>query len=219
MKQKTTTFNRLIIYTLILAITFPILSGFVWIIPAYAADDLTESKGFMSLLKGLLSLFFFSFLSNESEIIDDSYESAAQEDSESLPENPKYRVNVSQEDKTTLAKAVYSEARGEPFEGQVAVASVIINRVLSGEFPNSVNGVVFQKTSGSYAFSAVLDGQIHLTPDKTAYKAIDYALKGWDPSEGALYYYNPITATSSWIFENVVTRVKIGNHVFGDLKR
>ncbi len=71
----------------------------------------------------------------------------------------------------------------------------------------------------AYAFSAVLDGQIHLTPNETAFKAARDALNGWDPSDGSLYYYNPVTATATWMFENTVGRKQIGNHLFADLKR
>ncbi|WP_018248532.1 cell wall hydrolase [Orenia marismortui] len=219
MKKKITLHQKFIIYILIFTLVFPMMSGLILITPAYAEGGLTENKGFMSLLKGLLMLFFFSFLSNkdESNYLEDSYESASQEDSSQT--SSYQRLNITQDERDWLAKAVYSEARGEPFEGQVAVASVVINRVLDNHFPNDVKGVIFEKPGGnSYAFSAVWDGQIHLTPDQTSYKAVDYALKGWDPSEGALYYYNPVTATASWIFDNTIARKTIGNHVFADLR-
>lgn len=108
-----------------------------------------------------------------------------------------------------LAKCVYAEARGEPYEGQVAVAAVILNRVKSASFPNTIAGVIYQP----YAFTAVSDGQINLTPNDTAYKAAQDALNGWDPTYGCLYYYNPATATSSWIWSRK-TVVTIGKHVF-----
>ena len=108
-----------------------------------------------------------------------------------------------------LAKCVYAEARGEPYTGQVAVAAVILNRVKSPSFPNTISGVIYQP----YAFTAVSDGQINLTPNSTAYKAAQDALNGWDPTYGCLYYYNPATATSSWIWSRQ-TVVTIGNHVF-----
>lgn len=108
-----------------------------------------------------------------------------------------------------LAKCVYAEARGEPYTGQVAVAAVILNRVESASFPNTISGVIYQKG----AFTAVTDGQINLTPDSTAYKAAQDALNGWDPTYGCIYYYNPATATSSWIWSRQ-TVVTIGNHVF-----
>lgn len=108
-----------------------------------------------------------------------------------------------------LAKCVYAEARGEPYTGQVAVAAVILNRVKNPSFPNTISGVIYQKG----AFTAVTDGQINLTPNSTAYKAAQDALNGWDPTYGCIYYYNPATATSSWIWSRQ-TVVTIGNHVF-----
>ena len=108
-----------------------------------------------------------------------------------------------------LAKCVYAEARGEPYVGQVAVAAVILNRVKSPSFPNTIAGVIYQP----YAFTAVSDGHINLTPNQTAYKAAQDALNGWDPTYGCLYYYNPATATSSWIWSRQ-TVVTIGDHAF-----
>ena len=104
---------------------------------------------------------------------------------------------------------LYAEARGEPYEGQVAVAAVILNRVESASFPNTISGVIYQPG----AFTAVSDGQINLSPNDTAYKAAQDALNGWDPTYGCLYYYNPATATSSWIWSRQ-TVVTIGKHVF-----
>lgn len=108
-----------------------------------------------------------------------------------------------------LARVVYGEARGEPYAGQVAVAAVVLNRVKSSKFPNSISGVVYQ----SGAFDAVADGQINMTPDTTAKKAAQDALNGWDPSYGAIYYFNPSTATNKWIWSRPMT-VTIGKHRF-----
>ncbi len=108
-----------------------------------------------------------------------------------------------------LAKTIYAEGRGEPYTGQVAIGAVILNRVRSREFPNTVSGVVYQK----HAFTAVSDGQINLTPNDTAMRAAKDALGGWDPTGGALYYYNPAVATSAWIFDRQTVTV-IGKHVF-----
>ena len=108
-----------------------------------------------------------------------------------------------------LAKTIYAEGRGEPYTGQVAIGAVILNRVRSASFPNTISGVVYQKG----AFTAVDDGQINLTPNDTAMKAAKDAIGGWDPSGGALYYYNPAVATSSWIFDRQTITV-IGKHVF-----
>lgn len=112
-------------------------------------------------------------------------------------------------DVTLLAKAIYGEARGEPYAGQVAVGAVILNRVKSSKFPNTIAGVIYQ----SGAFDAVSDGQINLTPDSTAKKAAQDALNGWDPSYGAIYYFNPSTATNKWIWSRPLT-VTIGKHRF-----
>lgn len=108
-----------------------------------------------------------------------------------------------------LAKCIYAEARGESYTGQVAVGAVILNRVKSSAFPNTVAGVIYQQN----AFTSVTDGQIKLEPDKTALNAASDALNGWDPTYGCLYYYNPAVATSSWIFGRK-TVTTIGKHVF-----
>lgn len=115
----------------------------------------------------------------------------------------------SSSDLNLLARLVYAEARGEPYTGQVAVASVVLNRVKSSSFPNSVAGVIYQRG----AFDVVSDGQINLTPNSTAKKAAQDAINGWDPSYGAIYYFNPNTATSKWIWSRPLT-VVIGNHRF-----
>ena len=117
--------------------------------------------------------------------------------------------NYSDNDLNLLAKLIYGEARGESYTGQVAVGAVVLNRVKSSSFPNTISGVIYQKN----AFTAVSDGQINLAPDQTAKKAAKDALNGWDPTNGALYYYNPSIATSSWIFSRK-TLTTIGNHVF-----
>ena len=108
-----------------------------------------------------------------------------------------------------LARVVYGEARGEPYTGQDAVAAVVLNRVRSSSFPNSVAGVVYQ----SGAFDCVSDGQINLTPNQSAYNAAKDALNGWDPTYGCLFYYNPRTATSKWMLSRTV-KLSIGNHAF-----
>lgn len=117
--------------------------------------------------------------------------------------------SYSDSDVALLARLIYGEARGESYVGQVAVGAVVMNRIKSASFPNTMAGVIYQ----SYAFTAVNDGQINLTPDATAKKAAQDAMNGWDPTYGAIYYYNPAIATSSWIFSRKTT-VTIGNHVF-----
>lgn len=108
-----------------------------------------------------------------------------------------------------LARLIYGEARGEPYTGQVAVGAVVLNRVKSSSFPNSISGVIYQ----SGAFDVVRDGQINLTPDSTSKKAAQDALNGWDPSYGAIYYFNPSTATNKWIWSRPMT-ITIGKHRF-----
>ena len=108
-----------------------------------------------------------------------------------------------------LAKLIYSEARGEIYEGQVAVGAVVLNRVRDAGFPNTIQGVIYQP----WAFTALNDGQFALEPNSTAYQAAQDAMNGWDPTYGCIFYYNPVTATSTWILSREII-VRIGNHVF-----
>ena len=108
-----------------------------------------------------------------------------------------------------LGRLVHGEARGEPYVGKVAVAAVVLNRVKSPSFPNTISGVIYQ----SGAFDAVSDGQINLTPDEESLRAARDALNGWDPTGGCLYYYNPATATNGWIWSRTV-QLSIGKHNF-----
>ncbi len=117
--------------------------------------------------------------------------------------------SFSSSDVYLLAKVIHAEGRGEPYVGQVAIGAVVLNRVRDREFPNTISGVVYQK----HAFTAVSDGQINLSPNETAMRAARDAINGWDPSGGALYYYNPAVATSAWIFDRPTITV-IGKHVF-----
>lgn len=115
----------------------------------------------------------------------------------------------SSSDTNLLARLIYAEARGETYSGMVAVGAVVLNRVKSPSFPNTISGVIYQP----YAFTCVSDGQINLSPNSTALSAAKDAMNGWDPSYGSLYYYNPAIATSKWIFSRK-TVVTIGKHVF-----
>lgn len=115
----------------------------------------------------------------------------------------------SQNDIRLMANAVHGEARGEPYTGQVAVAAVILNRINSSTFPNTVSGVIFEPG----AFTAVADGQIWLTPNENSKKAVIDAVNGWDPTGNALYYFNPDTATSGWIWGRPQIK-RIGKHIF-----
>ena len=112
-------------------------------------------------------------------------------------------------DHRLLAKLVYAEARGEPYKGQVAVAAVVLNRVRSASFPNTISGVIYQRN----AFTCVNNGSINNTPDSSCIRAALDALNGWDPTGGCLYYYNPKTATDDWIRTRTVQTV-IGRHSF-----
>ncbi|RFU65560.1 spore cortex-lytic enzyme [Peribacillus glennii] len=115
----------------------------------------------------------------------------------------------SQNDIQLMANAVYGEARGESYIGQVAIAAVILNRLESPSFPNSISGVIFEPR----AFTAVADGQIWLTPNERAREAVIDAINGWDPTGNAQYYFNPDTATSPWIWTRPQIK-KIGKHIF-----
>ena len=112
-------------------------------------------------------------------------------------------------DVTLLAKLIAAEARGESYTGQVAVGAVVLNRVSHPSFPDSIAGVIYQRG----AFSCVNDSNWSVAPNSTSLKAARDCINGWDPSGGAIYYYNPSTATSKWIFSRPVITT-IGNHRF-----
>ena len=120
-------------------------------------------------------------------------------------------TNNNTSDVQLIARAINGEARGEPYEGQVAVGAVILNRVKSSKFPNTIAGVIYQ----SGAFTAVSDGQINvpIASNSTVVKAAQDALNGWDPTGGAIYYFNPNTATDKWIWSRPQIKT-IGNHIF-----
>lgn len=108
-----------------------------------------------------------------------------------------------------LAQCISGEARGESYKGQVAVGAVILNRVKSSKFPNTIAGVIYQRG----AFDAVSDGQINAAPTDSCLKAARDAMNGYDPTGGCLYYYNPATTTNKWMLSKPVS-LRIGNHVF-----
>ena len=144
----------------------------------------------------LMMLLFFIFFIDEGIVKEDvSY--AASSNSTS--------------DLQLMARAINGEARGEPYEGQVAVGAVILNRVKSSQFPNTIAGVIYQ----SGAFTAVADGQINqpIAEDSTVYKAAQDAMNGWDPTGGCIYYFNPATATNKWIWSRPHVKT-IGKHRF-----
>jgi N-acetylmuramoyl-L-alanine amidase len=116
---------------------------------------------------------------------------------------------TSNSDLNLLAHLIHGEGRGEPYIGQVAIGAVVLNRVKDSRFPKTIAGVIYQPG----AFDAVSDGQINLSPDQTAFRAAQDALNGWDPTHGCIYYYNPSTATSSWIWSRPIM-LQIGRHNF-----
>ena len=126
-------------------------------------------------------------------------------------ENTSYAKATNSSDIQLMARAINGEARGEPYEGQVAVGAVILNRVKSSQFPNSISGVIYQ----AGAFTAVSDGQINspISENSTVYKAARDAINGWDPTGGCIYYFNPDTATNKWIWSRPLVKV-IGKHRF-----
>lgn len=113
------------------------------------------------------------------------------------------------QDVMLLARLINGEARGEPYEGQVAVGAVVLNRTRDSKFPNTIAGVIYEPL----AFTAIADGQINAQMQQTSINAARDALNGWDPSDGATYYFNPATATSSWIWSRPLIKV-IGKHRF-----
>lgn len=125
--------------------------------------------------------------------------------------NVSYAANSSTSDIQLMARAINGEARGEPYEGQVAVGAVILNRVKNSKFPNTIAGVIYQ----AGAFTAVADGQINkpIAEGSTVYKAARDAMNGWDPTGGCIYYFNPATATNKWIWSRPLVKT-IGKHRF-----
>lgn len=128
-----------------------------------------------------------------------------------LENNISYGASSDNSEIQLMARAINGEARGEPYEGQVAVGAVILNRVKSSKFPNTVAGVIYQ----TGAFTAVSDGQINIaiSNDSSAYKAAQDAKNGWDPTGGCIYYFNPATATNKWIWSRPLVKT-IGKHRF-----
>ena len=168
---------------------------------------------FLTLIIMLILLLYMSFNTGDLKkyfdnkiisVLSDTDKNKEQKESSTSTDTPSGDDMVK-----LLARLINGEARGEPYTGQVAVASVVLNRVKSSSFPNSIAGVIYQ----SGAFSVVNDGQINLTPNSTAKKAAQDAMNGWDPTYGAIYYFNPKTATNKWIWSRPVT-VTIGNHRF-----
>ncbi|MDX8342877.1 cell wall hydrolase [Rossellomorea sp. YZS02] len=121
--------------------------------------------------------------------------------------------DVTAEDRELLAKLVHAEAKGEPYAGKVAVATVVLNRVDSSEFPDSIKNVIYQVSNGHYAFSPVQNGQINQAPSQESRDAVDEALAFRGQGKGSLFFYNPVTSTSDWITSRE-TLLTIGKHRF-----
>lgn len=126
-----------------------------------------------------------------------------------IPASSSSGNSTTSRDVDLLAHVIYGEARGEPYIGQVAIGAVVLNRTRDGRFPQTIAGVIYQPG----AFDAVDDGQINLQPNQSAYTAARDALNGWDPTYGCIYYYNPATATSQWIWSRPIL-LQIGKHNF-----
>ena len=134
--------------------------------------------------------------------IENTKQDVAQEETQAV-------MRLSDEQLNLLSKLVAAEARGESYEGQVAVAAVVLNRVKDARFPDSIEGVIYQKN----AFSVVRDGYIDAQPTEESYKAAKEALYGSDPTNNAIYFWNPDISTCSWI-NTLNPHLRIGNHVF-----
>lgn len=124
-----------------------------------------------------------------------------------------FPIRLSPDDLGLLARLVHAEAAGEPFEGQVAVAATVLNRLKDSRYPGTVREVILQVINGFYQYSPVLDGKINTPANKSAYRAVRLALLGLDPSEGATGFYNPSLTADNWVRSQAVTK-RIGNHVF-----
>jgi len=124
------------------------------------------------------------------------------------------RLGLTSKDIYLLAQLIHAEARGEPFVGQVAVGAVVLNRVLDPRFPQTVKDVIFQYWNGIPQFEPVYNGQIYLPPDQSALRAAYAAISGWDPTNGALYFYNPQKSKSTFFNKFLTLVCRIGNHVF-----
>ena len=149
-----------------------------------------------------------TFAANEIKVNYKNYEKKIADNKESEKKS-KEVISITNDELYLLSKLVSSEARGESYEGQVAVAAVVINRVLDSRFPNNIKDVIYQKN----AFSVVNNGEIYKNPTDSAYKAAREALYGSDPTSGAIYFWNPEIATCSWI-KTLDPYKRIGNHVF-----
>lgn len=181
-------------------IFFLTLSLGIQVISAQADDDVAPCG---AILKSN-SLTF-------SEEIQNKLTTFQTEEAETVFTSNNQTILISQYDRNLMAQIVYAESKGEPYEGKVAVASVILNRVLDPKFPNSIHDVIFQPN----AFSCVINGEINVTPTNECYSAVSDALSGIDPTNDAVFFYNPAIATCTWM-QNAPKSdtTEIGQHVF-----
>lgn len=192
MKRKTIKYSCMLTIFILMFYAFLPPLGSIYIARASELDKNDVYKGF--LLAFLFILLSRIGNSGERVVIEPDYG----------------HFDYNSEDLELLARLIHGEARGEPYEGQVAVGAVVLNRVKSPGFPNTIREVIFQKNQ----FIAVSDGQFYLEPNETAYRAARDALSGRDPSLGALFFYNPKTAKTLYWLSTRETTVVIGNHVF-----
>ncbi|SRR5690554_1603867 len=192
MKRKTIKYSCILTIFILMFYAFLPPLGSIYIARASELDKNDVYKGF--LLAFLFILLSRIGNSGERVVIEPDYG----------------HFDYNSKDLELLARLIHGEARGEPYEGQVAVGAVVLNRVKSPGFPNTIREVIFQKNQ----FSAVSDGQFYLEPNETAYRAARDALSGRDPSLGALFFYNPKTAKTLYWLSTRETTVVIGNHVF-----
>lgn len=192
--------NIYLIIFLILILTINILFLPAFSVKVHAEESINKKDIYRGIGVAILLVIISKIAENNNKITETNQNSM---------ENFDYD-NLAKEDKEILARAIYAEARGEPYKGQIAVGAVILNRVKSDNFPDSVEQVIYQDGQ----FSSVKDGQINLIPNKTAFKAAEEALKGNDPSKGALFFYNPKTAKTMWWLGTRDKLTTIGNHVF-----
>ena len=192
-----------IILTLIIILIIPSVSLLLGATPSRAsAKGIEGEKAAKGLVISGLLVFVLEAVIDDTKGEPNRYNNQQSKASEEIKKDDSSRY--------WLAKAIHAEARGEPFKGQIAVGAVILNRVKSPQFPDTVYGVIYQKGQ----FSSVKDGQIKMKPDQQSYKAAKEALNGSDPSQDALYFYNPIIAKTLWWLTTREKTVQIGKHVF-----
>lgn len=193
-------FKKNIVIFLIIILTINFIFLPIFTLKAKAQDSITKEDVYTGIGIAVLLVIISKIAENNNEMtVKNNYQ-----------ENDFDYDKIDNEDKEILARAIHAEARGEPFKGQVAVGAVVLNRVKSSNFPNTIEKVVYQDGQ----FTSVKDGQINLLPNENAFKAAQKALEGNDPSKGALFFYNPKTAKTIWWLGTRQKLTTIGNHVF-----